>query len=314
MQIDGRLDGAGLAARVVALGRQGLSRTEIGPALDMEMAELAAREAADAAFARALRRAEEAERAWWEAQPREALAAGARLDTGAWREAMRWRWGGGAGEAEAADAAGAATGAAVEPAAAARPTVRYYIPDNLRERRLPDGTPVTPQMRRAGAIAQVQGVLDQVDRQLARWQAERARWEKEMRWVEARNYDPDAEDDEDGAEDEGWDDDEDDVGRDDEGRDDEGRDDQDGDDQDGDDQDGDDQDGDEDADCHDGAEIEDDDGRADERDGGGGRDDADARGDGGGGPLPLGALRRVASPTCSGGGDRGQEGGDRYLW
>jgi hypothetical protein len=72
LDIDGQpADGAGLALRVVELGRRGMGRAEIGPALDMEMAELAALEAGDADFARAMRRAAEAERAWWEAQPRE---------------------------------------------------------------------------------------------------------------------------------------------------------------------------------------------------------------------------------------------------
>jgi hypothetical protein len=51
-----------LCERVVALGARGLSRSEIGPAVGMEMGELAALEAADAGFARAMRRAAEAAR------------------------------------------------------------------------------------------------------------------------------------------------------------------------------------------------------------------------------------------------------------
>jgi hypothetical protein len=184
---------------VVALGRRGLSRSEIGPALGMEMDALAALEAADADFARAMRQAGEAERAWWEGLPREALGCGARFNFGGWREAMRWRFG-------AAEAAGAgASKAAVAAAAAApeRPTVRYYIPDNLRQRRLADGTPITPQMRRERAIAQAQPFLDAAERRMARAEEELAgaqedleEWREEMRNVEARNYDPDAEDDE----------------------------------------------------------------------------------------------------------------------
>ena len=38
-------ESAELAARVIALGRRGCSRAEIGPALGLEMAELAVREA-----------------------------------------------------------------------------------------------------------------------------------------------------------------------------------------------------------------------------------------------------------------------------
>jgi hypothetical protein len=41
----GASEDAGFAARVIALGRRGCSRAEIGPALGLEMAELAAREA-----------------------------------------------------------------------------------------------------------------------------------------------------------------------------------------------------------------------------------------------------------------------------
>ncbi len=187
----------------MGLGRRGLSRSEIGPALGMELAELDALEAADAGFARALRLAAEAERAWWEGLPRAALAEpGARFNVGAWRAAMAWRFG-----AEAAGA-GAAEEAAAEPEP---PRVRYYLPDNLRERALPDGTPLTPQMRRERAIAEVQEFLESAERQAARAreqlaeaeeelaeaEEELAEWREELRDVETRNYDPDAEDDED---------------------------------------------------------------------------------------------------------------------
>jgi hypothetical protein len=192
-----------LGERAVALGRRGLSRAEIGPALGMEMAELAALEAADADFARAMRRAGEAERAWWEGQPREALAEpGARFNFGAWREAMRWRFG-----AAKAAGAGAAT-AAVEAAAPERPKARYYLPDNLRRVRMADGTPITPLMRREKAVAEVQQFLEIAERKAARAEAqladaaaELADWREEMRAVERRNYDPDAQDDEDWDED-----------------------------------------------------------------------------------------------------------------
>ena len=186
-----------LGERVVGLGRRGLSRSEIGPALGMEMAELAAREAEDAGFARAMRLAAEAARVWWEGLPREALAEpGARFNVGAWRAAMAWRFG-------AAEAAGAGE-AADEATELEQPRVRYYLPDNLKERALPDGTPLTPKMRRERAIANVQEFLESAERgveraraQLAEAEEELADWREEMREVETDNYDPDAEDDED---------------------------------------------------------------------------------------------------------------------
>src|SRR5690242_9955116 len=94
---------AEVCARVIGLGREGLGRWEIAAALDLGMAELGELEAADAGFAAAMRRAADLERAWWEAQPREALAAGVRLQVTAWREAMGWRFGGGAAAAERAE-------------------------------------------------------------------------------------------------------------------------------------------------------------------------------------------------------------------
>ena len=196
-----------LGERVVALGARGLSRSEIGPAVGMEMGELAALEAADADFARAMRRAAEAARAWWEGLPREALAEpGARFNVGAWRAAMAWRF----GAAEAAGAGAAEAEAAAEPE---RPRVRYYLPENFKERALPDGTPLTPQMRRERAIADVQEFLERAEQRaehaqakLAEAEEELAEWREELRDVEARNYDPDAEDDED------WDEDDDGTG------------------------------------------------------------------------------------------------------
>jgi hypothetical protein len=196
-----------LCERVVGLGRRGLSRSEIGPAMGMEMGELATLEVADADFARAMRRAAEAARAWWEGLPREALAEpGARFNVGAWRTAMAWRFG--------AEAAGAgAAEAAAEAAEPERPRVRYYLPENFKERALPDGTPLTPQMRRERAIADVQEFLERAEQRaehaqakLAEAEEELAEWREELRDVEARNYDPDAEDDED------WDEDDDGTG------------------------------------------------------------------------------------------------------
>jgi hypothetical protein len=194
LDIDTERGAAELAARALELGRQGCGRAEIAATLGLEMAELAALEAADADFARAMRRAGEAERAWWEAQPREALAAGARINFGAWREAMRWRWG--AAEAGADEAA--------EPAAPARQEARFYLPYNGRLRRLPDGTPMTPALHRAHAMAQVQAEIDRVEQKLAHWQAEMTHWQEEMREVEARDW---GEGDDEAGDDEDWDDD-----------------------------------------------------------------------------------------------------------
>jgi hypothetical protein len=117
--------GDGLEARVLALGAEGLSRVEIAAALGLGETELAALEAERPAFVAAMRRARVLEQAWWEALPREALAAGHRFNLAGWLGVMRWRWGGG-------------VAAAIAPAApAAKPTAplaRYEIPDNGRER------------------------------------------------------------------------------------------------------------------------------------------------------------------------------------
>jgi hypothetical protein len=301
LDIDGKPAGGDLAIQAIALGRQGYGRVEIGPALGLEIAELAALEAGDAGFARAMRLAAEAERAWWEGQPREALAAGARLDCGAWREAMRWRFGAvqAAADAAAGTAARAQAEAATQPA---RPLATYYIPDNLRQRRLADGTMLTPELRRERAIAQAQPFLDAAKRRMARAEEELAEaqeeleeWREEMRNVEARNYDPDAEEDDDEA----WDDEDDEDGWNEE---DESDDDDEGDERDGE------------ADDADGDNA---DGR--DRSGGAGDPLPLARGGespppafGGGGeagdPLPLAPGGESPPPAFSGGGEGGDDG------
>ena len=176
-----------LAARVIALGRQGLGRAEIAAALDVGLAELARLEREDGALAAALARAADLERAWWEALPREALAAGARMNMGAWLGAMQWRFGaeGGAGAAPAK----AAAAAKPQP-----PRTFYYLPDNFMERTLEDGTPITPAMRREMAIEKVQPFLARAEAKLAQAQEDLEHWREELRRVEARNYDPDAQD------------------------------------------------------------------------------------------------------------------------
>jgi hypothetical protein len=126
---DGEDGGHGLEARVLALARGGMCRVEIGAALGLSDDELASLEAERVGFARAMRRAEVLERAWWEAAPREALAAGIRLNLGAWLGVMRWRW----GDAEAA-------AAPPPPEAPPKRRVIFRIPCNGRTKLLPDGT------------------------------------------------------------------------------------------------------------------------------------------------------------------------------
>jgi hypothetical protein len=117
---DGSVDGDGLEARVLSLARGGLGRVEIAAALGLGEAELTALEAARPGLGLAMQRARVLERAWWEALPREALAAGHRgFNLGAWLAAMRWRWGEGPG--------------APPPLVLAR----VNIPDNGRKRRIP---------------------------------------------------------------------------------------------------------------------------------------------------------------------------------
>jgi hypothetical protein len=108
-----------LDSRAVALGREGLSRAEIADRLGLSLGELETLEAGRPAFAAAMQRAEDAALAWWEAAPREALAAGVRFNMAAWLAAMRWRFG---------EAAAAAESPPPEPA----PRAILDIPNNHR--------------------------------------------------------------------------------------------------------------------------------------------------------------------------------------
>ncbi len=179
----GRPSAAELAERVVRLGRDGLGRAEIAAALGVGLAELARMEGRSERLAAALVRAADAERAWWEAQPREALAAGARFSTGAWRDAMRWRFGDAGAAAGRAAGAGAGVPGAGEPD---RPRAIYLIPDNGREL-MPNGKPPTPEERRARDAAPVLAEIERLERRLAEW---RERLEE----VQAYDYDDDEED------------------------------------------------------------------------------------------------------------------------
>jgi hypothetical protein len=87
-------------AEVLRLGALGASRAEMAAALDLSLAGLTAAAAASPALAEALGRAMTRAQAWWEAIPREALAAGVRFSFGPWEREMRRRFGP-AAEAEA---------------------------------------------------------------------------------------------------------------------------------------------------------------------------------------------------------------------
>jgi hypothetical protein len=119
-------DEAALAERVREMGRAGFCRVEIAAGLELTLAQLAAREAGSPGLAAALALAEEAAKAWWAAVSRQAWAQGARFNTAAWREAVRWRF----GEDEAAGA----------PAPAPRHFLADFdLPCNGRGGTLPNG-------------------------------------------------------------------------------------------------------------------------------------------------------------------------------
>ncbi len=186
-----------LAERVRALAVEGLGRAEIAVALGLWPQEVSERQADDAQFAAAMAWAEQAARAWWEAAPREAMAAGGRFNAAGWLSAMRWRYG--AGQDGAGQ--GGAVGTAGEPAAA-QPKVRFYIPYNGRLRQMPDGRPMTPALHREYAMGEVQAEIDRVEASLADWrrsidraEAELAEWREELSEVSMRNWDPDMNDD-----------------------------------------------------------------------------------------------------------------------
>jgi len=129
-------------AEVLRLGAAGASRAEIAAALDFSLAGLAAEAAASPTLAAALDRA----LAWWEAIPREALAAGVRFNFGPWEREMRRRFSrAGAPEADEDDDAredGAAEAGdddwVEDPTWGRLPKI--LIPCNGRTRLRPDGT------------------------------------------------------------------------------------------------------------------------------------------------------------------------------
>ena len=114
------------AARVVALAADGLSRAEIAVALGASLADFDAWSKSCASFAAALDDADTLTRAWWDRQPREALASGKPFRAAAWAKAMAQRYGRQANAARAP-----------EKADDRRPviTARINIPDNGRTRR-----------------------------------------------------------------------------------------------------------------------------------------------------------------------------------
>ena len=109
-------------ARIRALGREGQGRAQIAASMQMSLARLRAWEGSDAAIGQAMRDAETAAQAWWEARQRVALRGGGRMNAAAWRAAMEWRFGD--GKSRAAEA--------MRP-----PLARVNIPYNGRPRRKP---------------------------------------------------------------------------------------------------------------------------------------------------------------------------------
>jgi hypothetical protein len=107
-----------LPERVVRLGREGLGRREIASKLGLSFAELEAMAAAQPGVAKALARAEDEARAWWEGLPRVALKEGGPFNRLAWREAMRARFG---------DPA--------KPTPPYQPPARFEFPDNGTRRK-----------------------------------------------------------------------------------------------------------------------------------------------------------------------------------
>jgi hypothetical protein len=120
-------DEAAVVARVGAMGRAGRCRVEIAAGLGLSLAQLAARTEGSPALSDALELAEDAAKAWWAGLSREAWAQGARFNTSAWREAVRWRFGSDVAEERAGHE---------EPE---EPEVVIDLPCNRRGRPLPNG-------------------------------------------------------------------------------------------------------------------------------------------------------------------------------
>jgi hypothetical protein len=103
---------------------QGMSRAEVAAALGVSLEDFAAWARAHPEFAIALADADTIARAWWEAQPREALASRKPFRAAAWSKAMAQRYG--------------RTGhppRKVDPEAPVRVKAIFDIPDNGRRRR-----------------------------------------------------------------------------------------------------------------------------------------------------------------------------------
>jgi hypothetical protein len=119
----------GLARQVALQGALGLSRAEIAVQLGASLADFDAWAAEHPAFAQALADADTQARAWWDAQPREALAAGRTFRAAAWAKAYAQRFGRSSDRPQSAKAAS-------QPRTI---TARVELPDNGRERRPPGG-------------------------------------------------------------------------------------------------------------------------------------------------------------------------------
>ena len=115
-------------AKEVALrSALGLSRAEIAAQLGVSLIDFDAWAAEHPAFARALADADTQARAWWDAQPRQALASGKLFKGATWAKAYAQRFGRSSDRPQTAKAAG-------QPRTV---TARVELPDNGRERRPP---------------------------------------------------------------------------------------------------------------------------------------------------------------------------------
>jgi hypothetical protein len=81
------------ADRVVALAADGLSRAETAVALGVSLADFDAWAKDNQVFAAALADADTLARAWWDRQPREAMASGKSFRVALWAKVMAQRYG-----------------------------------------------------------------------------------------------------------------------------------------------------------------------------------------------------------------------------
>jgi hypothetical protein len=113
-----------LAARIVALAADGLSRAETAVALGASLADFDAWSQQHEAFAAALADADTAAQAWWQRQAHEAMASGKTFRINLWAKVMAQRYG-----------RPGHTPRAPNPGKPAPVRARYELPDNGTSRR-----------------------------------------------------------------------------------------------------------------------------------------------------------------------------------